>query len=332
MKTSCSLIFLVVGLSGCATIPAPKALEPPTRMDLRRQKAIESFEKTRDDAEFQAASNRHQQNDIAGARQLLEQLLARNPQHHEARLLLAQLALEGNRPDEARAHAQAVLDKTPGNAQAHHTLGMAFDAAGDLHTAMAAYGKAVELAPRNEIFLASYEAAQTAGASKPTTSAQPGWSEGTATDVIGDPADRAKIREQFAAAHDALAAGKRDEARSKLQAALAVRPNDPQLAVSVGVFLIRRNEPDMAATLLTDGARRFPQHAPLLRTLGTAYYRQGDYRASQIALQQALSLDKSSALTYFLLGCTLAKQGQAEAAEGYFRQARQLDPGNAIRR
>ncbi len=46
--------------------------------------------------------------------------------------------------------------------------------------------------------------------------------------------------------------------------------------------------------------------------LGAAYYRTGDYKSSQVALQQALSLDKSSALSYLLMGCTLAKLGQNE--------------------
>ena len=59
--------------------------------------------------------------------------------------------------------------------------------------------------------------------------------------------------------------------------------------------------------------------------LGAAYYRSGDYQSSQVALQQALSLDKSSALAYLLMGCTLAKLGQQQAADDHFRRP-PLDP------
>jgi Tfp pilus assembly protein PilF len=73
-------------------------------------------------------------------------------------------------------------------------------------------------------------------------------------------------------------------------------------------------------------AKRHNDSAALARTLGTAYYRQGDYPAAQSALEQALSLDNSSGLAYLLMGCTLEKLGQTEAAGANFEQARRLDP------
>ena len=90
--------------------------------------------------------------------------------------------------------------------------------------------------------------------------------------------------------------------------------------------LLRANQPKVAVELLTPAAKQFPNSAAVHRMLGVAHYRMGDYKSSQVALQQALSLDKSSALSYLLMGCTLAKLGQKEAAEAHFRQARTLDP------
>jgi len=79
-------------------------------------------------------------------------------------------------------------------------------------------------------------------------------------------------------------------------------------------------------------AKHFSKSAAIYRMLGVAYYRLGDFKSSQVALQQALSLDKSSALSYFLMGCTLAKLGQAEPAEAHFQQAKALDPRYTVRR
>ena len=116
------------------------------------------------------------------------------------------------------------------------------------------------------------------------------------------------------------------------QEAITTNPDDPQIPISAAVSALRHNEPDLAVTLLEPSLSAFSDSAPLRRILATAYYRLGDYRSSQVALQQALSLDKSSALSYFLMGCTMVKLGETTAAEGYFRQARRLNPKYAVRR
>jgi tetratricopeptide (TPR) repeat protein len=110
------------------------------------------------------------------------------------------------------------------------------------------------------------------------------------------------------------------------QAATAEGQESPQTAVSAATAALREGRPDVAIALLKTAEERFPESAAIHRTLGVAYYRAGDYRASQVALQQALSLDKACALSYFLMGCTLAKIGQQEAAETNFRQAQLIDP------
>jgi tetratricopeptide (TPR) repeat protein len=43
-------------------------------------------------------------------------------------------------------------------------------------------------------------------------------------------------------------------------------------------------------------------------------------------------LDNTHALSYFLMGSTLAKLGEREAAAKHFEQARALDPKFALRR
>ncbi len=78
--------------------------------------------------------------------------------------------------------------------------------------------------------------------------------------------------------------------------------------------------------MLQPVAQRFNDSAALVRTLGVAYYRQRDYQRAQRAFEQALSLDNSSGLAYVLMGCTLEKLNQPEAAQANFERARSLDP------
>ena len=69
-----------------------------------------------------------------------------------------------------------------------------------------------------------------------------------------------------------------------------------------------------------------PNRLPSTGCWARAQYRLGDYAAAQVAIAQGLSLDKSDALAYFLMGSTLARLGQAEAAERQFAEAARLDP------
>jgi len=114
--------------------------------------------------------------------------------------------------------------------------------------------------------------------------------------------------------------------------AMALRPDDPQIPISAATSALGHNQPEVAVALLEPLLEVFADSAAIRRVLGAAYYRLGDYKSSQVVLQQALSLDKSNGLSYFLMGCTLAKLGHRTAAETHFVQARRLDPRYGFRR
>ncbi len=124
----------------------------------------------------------------------------------------------------------------------------------------------------------------------------------------------------------ALDAADVSEARHCLQKALAAEPRNRQLAVSVAVLPLRYNQPDLALQLAQSALARFNDDASLHRIVGLAHYRLGDFESSQLALQQALSLDNGHPLTYFLLGHTMQKLGAADTAEWCFAQARRANP------
>ena len=113
---------------------------------------------------------------------------------------------------------------------------------------------------------------------------------------------------------------------ASFEAKQASNPNDPQIPISATVAALEANQPATAVSIARRGIASHPTCAGLHRTLGAALYRIGDYKSSQVALQQALSLDNSSALSYFLMGCVSEKLGDAEAAESHFARATELDP------
>jgi Flp pilus assembly protein TadD len=150
---------------------------------------------------------------------------------------------------------------------------------------------------------------------------------------IADPAEGdGSIAGRLRQGDAALAEGSPATALSYFRQAAALKPDNPQILVAAAAAALRHNQPRVAVDLLAPAQKRFGDVPAVHRILGASYYRLGDYSSSQLALQQALSLDKSNALAYFLMGCTLAKLGQTESAEAHFRQARAMDPRYTVQR
>jgi tetratricopeptide (TPR) repeat protein len=97
-------------------------------------------------------------------------------------------------------------------------------------------------------------------------------------------------------------------------------------AASQAVAALEQGQPAQAAEIARSALREHADSAALCRILGVAEYRRGRYAAAQSAFQQALSLDNTNGLSYFLMGCTLARLGQQAAADRHLAKARVLDP------
>ena len=307
------------------------------------------FEESRDVAEFEAAAAAWERGDTTACEETLQRLLVRNPKHRDARLLMADACLAGDRREEAFAHLQAALEAHPDDAQVLYAMALLLDATNRRDEALAYYERAAKQEPDNELFAVGYYTARD-GARQPPATPAPQSATGVAATVrmkpdraapqavasdragSADPAGGEAVQALFQRAGAALQQDSPEAAVVYFREAAGKQPNNPQILISAATTALRYNHPDVAVELLAPAERRFADSAALRRILGVAYYRLGDYRSSQVALQQALSLDKSSALTYFLMGCTLAKLGQSEAAETHFRHAQAIDPRYAARR
>lgn len=122
-----------------------------------------------------------------------------------------------------------------------------------------------------------------------------------------------------------LAARQSQPALELLKGLVNADPEDEQCRLSAAVLALRYNEPRFAVDLLQTAPVAESPSSGLLRTLGVAHYRCGDYAAAQAALEHALVLDNTSALAYFLMGCTQSRLGQKPSADAAFEQAARLD-------
>ncbi|MBN1909535.1 MAG: tetratricopeptide repeat protein [Pirellulales bacterium] len=331
---------LTILAAGCQTfrLPEPPVGSVTAEREARRAEAIAHFEQQRDAAELQAAEDAWDRGDVAACRKGLEALLNRRPSHRDARLLLAAVLLDQHQADLALAHLEAALQDHPNDGEICHAMAVALSQLGRHEEAQAYYRQAAESTGQSGVQTAGYEVAVPANgtdqAGYARLSGGPDSYDAAGNTYPGgaDPAAPSPAEPLFRQAEQALVAGSPQHAWDLLQTAAVQNPGDPQIPTTAAVILLRYNRPDLAVALARDALNAFPQSAALLRVLGTAYYRQGEYQSSQLVLQQALSLDKSNGLAYFLMGCTLTKLGQPAQAEEHFRQARRLDKMFAAQR
>ncbi len=290
------------------------------------------------------------QNNLREAAEQAERLLADFPNdaqvHYSAALALDSLG----RCDEALVHYQRAVSLAPDNEAYRAGYLAAREAAGrrrpktpnviaDLAAAIAPAAIADEPAVRSTGHaIAETEptgSRRTANAGVATVAASAG--EGAGNAVFADPVSNDDRSAQSAddlirQGRIALSEGNPNAAAELFRQAILRSPNEPRVILSAATAALRYEQPELAVQLLKAAAARFPQHAVIHQTLGLACYRLADYSAAQDALNRALSLDKSNALSYFLMGCTLAKTGQTDTAEHYLRQAEALDPRWTTRR
>ncbi|HLA84911.1 MAG TPA: tetratricopeptide repeat protein [Thermoguttaceae bacterium] len=352
---ACVCMVALVLSAGCRSFPLPK---PPVEdvaieRERRRAVAVEQFEQNRNFAEFHAAKVARERGDLRNSQAGLESLLRRYPQHRDARLLLADVQFERGRSQEAFTQLQTALEDFPNDPEVHRAMGTLSIAMNQPEDAWAYFerakilahesiasdkastgvGQAYAEASLRSVVQTAHAADDTAG--KPTASTDPNRSTPTAHDVRAEnngrntgafgPAAATLLREGEAA----LAQGASERSLALFRQAAALEPNNPHIPTTAAVAALRQDRPELSVTLAQESLAAFPSCTPLRRTLGAAYYRQGDYGSSQLVLQQALSLDKADALAYLLLGCTHLKLGQTEAADACFADARRLDPSLA---
>jgi Flp pilus assembly protein TadD len=315
---------LLAAAGGCAatrgTSPTVADISPARQS--RKQQAVRDFEQQRDQAQYQAAVTCWEQGNFEDCQQELGAVLKRNPEHLEANRLLAELYLLNQQPAEARLILERLVQSHADDAQLHHLLSRVLESSGEREQSLVHAREAARLQPEKESYhdyLASLETGDhNAAKTELAAYRQPGDESGRLEGY-----ESQRVAEAFAAALQ-----RRDLHQAKtllLSAAQRARGDEARL-ISLAVTALRHDQSAWAIQVLRTFQSPETASAAYRRALATAYYHAGEYAAAETQLRQALLLDKRSALSYFLLGCTLSRQQRQSEAETHLRQAALLDP------
>ena len=312
---------LIVTVCSCAKIQLPEPLveDIAKRRETREQEAFRQFEIRRNEAEYQAALSRWNAGDAIGCRTMLMSLLGRSPRHLSANLLLSDLLITEGAIDTARQRLESLVRDYPDDARVHHSQGLAMEIMGQEEIARRHFERAAQLQPNDPLFAVS----------------RPNSNENDNNRLAKENGSTSWRKDLLNSAHTAAGQGllliaasrtRQTDALIHWEAAIQSEPDNQHIPIASCVYLIRLGRFKGAAILAETALHRFKASPSLLRILGTAQLLGGDFYQSQVACQQALSLDNSSALSYFLLGCTLLQLGQPDQAHWHFQQAQRLDP------
>lgn len=353
--------FSTAGLAGCAGWSGPRQNVArntandvgPTRAD-RKEALARDFDKTRNDAQFDAAVSYWQRGDIKNCNQILTSLLERDPNNRRARMLLVDVYLFNGQTEQSLEELNKAIAADPKDAVAQHTLAQVLDASGRRTESLAHYEEATRLDPNNEDYSLSYkmalgmipptdrDTALAAATDKPAdaaTSPSPVnrvSQTSSASTAMFDPKVILASNTPSATHPAALQLGAPTDPAGLRPATTSVQPvqsappaadhHGPNSPLQKAVEALAAEDTHAAIEIASRGLADTPeQAAALYRVLGAAHYRLGEYQAAQTALAQALSLDKSDGLTYFLMGSTLDKLNDRIAAQQCFSEAARLD-------
>lgn len=208
----------------------------------------------------------------------------------------------------ALAHARETLAQEPGNAAAHHLLGVCLQRSGDAAGARAAFEKAVELGPDmadHRVSLASVQLA--AGEREP---------------AVRLLAEAVELNPNLLVAYvllaqDALSTGKFDEVDRNLQLAKRIAPSHPQVLVIEGYLADARGDGERALKAFTRAVEAAPQSPTAQLAMGRAYLARGMWPFAEQAFVNALKLDAvhSYATVQLLVRARIAQGKEQEAFE-----------------
>jgi tetratricopeptide (TPR) repeat protein len=221
----------------------------------------------------------------------------------------------------AAAACRRAVELAPKLAEAQCNLGRALRADGDVQGAVAAYRRALELDPRYA--LAHYNLGFALRDQGDLEGAIASFRRALALNPRLAPAhyNLGRALQQKGDLHEALAAYQEAvrlqpdnaQAREQLQAVawLLASPRDSQV-----------RDPEQALALVSQIARLSPRNAAYWSTLGAAYYRAGDWKASVAALEKSMDLRRGGdGFDWFFLAMARWQLGEKGPAHQRYEQA-----------
>ena len=232
------------------------------------------------------AKSKQAEGQPALAAQLLEQDLAKHPDHDTSRLALADLLTEAGRLQQARAHLEQLAQKT-GGADVQIRLGTLQRTLGDKSAALQSFQTARRLQPSNSAAVLGHALLLDEAGQKEQARA-------AYEDLLKlDPTNPAALNNlAYLKAEQGVDL---DQALAYAQRALQRSPDDPNISDTLGLIYIRKKLSDQAIAVLRDLVARVPDNPSFHLHLGMALFDAGQKQLAKKELEKALAYRPSAA-------------------------------------
>ncbi|MEO7477700.1 MAG: tetratricopeptide repeat protein [Lysobacteraceae bacterium] len=188
-------------------------------------------------------------------------------------------ALRRHATGEALTKARDAVQAQPGNAEAHHLLGLALQAQGNSGEAHQSFDQAIALAPDNAAYQVSRAGLLLGEGDR--EQAQQALDKAIAIDPN-------QVAAYIMASHLALTRDDLTEAERLLKRAALVNPNHPHTIVTLGQLETRRGNHDEALKLYNDAFAAAPDDTLVLSALAHAYLARGNAAFAEQTYRRAL--------------------------------------------
>jgi tetratricopeptide (TPR) repeat protein len=164
LHAATGLLIVLSGLAaGCQWLG--QGMTQSDRLAEKRRERADAFARSIDQqheqADLVAARDLWQRGDHESCKRRLNEILTRNPEQLDARLLLAEVFLDENQAQEGIRVLKPAEAAHHDDARVQYTMGLLLDASGSQEGARSHYQAAARLEPGNEVYTVSYNEAIT---------------------------------------------------------------------------------------------------------------------------------------------------------------------------
>jgi predicted O-linked N-acetylglucosamine transferase (SPINDLY family) len=296
----------------------------------------------------------HRMGRLREAETTYRQILASDPNHHDAWRLLGLIACQVGKYQAGVECIGRALTLMPDWAEAHFDLGNAWKDQGKLDLAMACYQRALQLNPdyaeaHNNLGLAwrdHGDLEKAAACYQESLRLRPGsaLAHNNLANVLtlqGKPDEAAacyqralQLNPGFAEAHNNLGnvfrgQGKLSQAAACFQRALELKPGFAEVHNNLGNVFKDQGKPDEAVACYRRALQRNPDYAEAHNNLGNVFKDQGKLDEAAECYQRALERKPDYAMAHYNLGLVYHDRGHLSEAVACYRQALNWDPAYA---
>ena len=256
------------------------------------------------------------QRDVAGANRLVEQATTKNPQHVEAWLFKGDLERAQNRVEEARAAYGQVLKIKPGDAAAHIARAYVEIGSGKLQEAQADIDAAKKSSPNG--LLVFYTQALLDFSQKKHAAALESLQQVLRAAPEHMPSVLLAGAVQFAL-------GSTEQAEQHLKKYLEQHPGNLYARKLLASALMKNGQTPRAIATLAPALKEDVRDAHLFMLAGEAHMQARDFTKANEYFEKANALAPNTALVHTALGMSRLGQGENERAIAELEKAASLD-------